>query len=89
MSRKLLKRPFKIQVFGRAIIAVRVVTHKFLSKPARKHSAIFDDIKRFVSPYMTYLPNSKKITADFSMSKLMAEWLVMDFKKTFCMLKKQ
>ena len=31
---------------------------------------------------MTYLPNSKKITADFSMPKLkMAEWLVMDFNE--------
>ena len=38
---------------------------------------------------MTYLPNSKKITADFSMSKLkMAGWLVMDFKKNILYVKK-
>jgi len=60
---------------GGKIIAVRIITHRLLSKPTKKHFAIFDDIKRY------NLYNLKKLTADSSTSKLkMAEWFVVDFK---------
>ena len=51
---------------------IRVITHRFLSK----FTLNFHDIKRY-----TYLPNSKRLIADFSASKSkMAEWFAMNFK---------